>query len=190
MIADATRQWSTRVLRISSLCGIFFGTLWLVNAAHMVSTTGAAAIGAAGAAAFVASVRVTRGTAPRPTGPGAAELEHRITTAGIVQAIAGVVLPVTLLATGHGEHSMAVVVASVGLLFLWLDRDVDVARLRAVGWALVTVPIATTMLLAGSARVATLLAVAGAAMVGNGLLGVRELRGGRAERTTRAMGAS
>ena len=171
----AVTQWRRRVFRISSLCEIFFGSIWASNAIRSYLPFEASLALLAGLVVFAMSIRATRGTAPRPAGSDARALEHRITVASVVQIVAAIVLPVALVATGHGTFVMPVIVASVGVLFVWLDREVHLVRLRVLGTALVLVPVVTTIALSGTVQTTSLLAVAGTLMVATGVAGVRTL---------------
>ena len=169
-------QWRQRVFRVSSLCEIFFGSVWIANAIRpTLPIAGAVVVFLTGLGACAISIRTTRGVGACPNGAAARMLERRITAASIAQLAVAIVLPVGLVAVGLGEWAMPVVVASVGLLFVWLDREVQLARLRRLGTALVALPIAATLALPGSAQAPCLLAVAGAAMVVTGLAGVRSI---------------
>ena len=172
----AVAQWRRQVFRISSLCQIFFGSIWVANAIrHFLPLEGSLVL-LGGLVGFAFATRSTRGTTTRPRGLEADALGRRITIASVVQIVGAIVLPVGLVATGHGALVMPVIVASVGLLFVWLDHAVQLVRLRALGAALVVVPIATTAALSGPAQTTTLLAIAGTLMVATGVAGVRTLR--------------
>ena len=169
----AVAGWKRRVLRISSLCEILFGSIWIANALRPHIPVAAAVVLATGAIMFAISVRATRGSAPRPSGPQARALERRITIATVVQIVATLVFPVVLAPAGLGSFVLPAIVASVGVLFVWLGRELHIPRLRALGIALVVVPIAAMALLPASAQTTALLAAAGTLMLATGARGAR-----------------
>jgi hypothetical protein len=168
----AAAQWRRRVLRISSLCEIGFGSLWPANALRPHFAAAGPIVLLIGAAGLALSIRATRGTAPRPSGAHARALERKITIASVIQVVASVVLPVALVATGHGDLIMPVVIVTVGALFVWLYRLLHVPRLGALGSALIVIPIAALAALSGSAQSTVMLLAAGTLMLVNGTAGV------------------
>ena len=173
--ADATTQWRRRVLRVSSLCQIGFGTFWLQNAIRPRFPLVATLALLTGVAALVIATMKTRGSAPRPSAIGARELETKLTIATVIQIAVSVVIPVALAVLGRGWLVMPVIIVSVGVLFVYLWSLVRVPRLGALGIALVVIPIVALATLAGTAQVTVMLLGAGALMVGNGAAGVRSL---------------
>lgn len=174
-VSAATVQWRRRVLRISSLCEIAFGTLWFANATRAVVPVASALVLLLGAGAFAAAIRATRGTAPRPSAPGARALERRITIATVAQVVVSAVVPLALVATGHGSLVMPVVVVSVGVLFVWLHRLLAAPRLGFLGGALIVVPVVALVTFSGSAAVTVMLFATGTLMLATAAAGVREI---------------
>jgi hypothetical protein len=168
-------QWRRRVLRVSSLCQIGFGTVWLANAVRAHAPNVSPVLLAVGLVGFGAAIAATRGSAPRPSGREARSLERNVTIATVVQLVASFVLPVVLIVSGHSWLVMPVVVVSIGALFVYLYRLLQVPRLGALGAALIVIPIAAIAALSGSAQTAVMLGVAGSLMVANGSAGVRSL---------------
>jgi hypothetical protein len=169
----ATAQWRRRVLRISSLCEIGFGSLWVSNALRAHFPAAGPIVLLIGAAGLAVSIRTTRGTAPRPSGPDARVLERKVTIASVLQIVASVALPVALVAIDRNELIVPVIIVTVGALFVWLNRLLHVPRLGALGGALVVIPIAALAALSGSARSTLMLLAAGTLMVANGSAGIR-----------------
>jgi hypothetical protein len=172
---NATAQWRRRVLRISSLCEIVFGTLWLANGIRPHVSVAGIAVLAAGTVGFVVSLRATRGIAPRPVGAEASVLERKVTIATAVQIGVSIVVPAALIVVGRSESIMPFVIVSVGALFVYLFRLLRVPRLGLLGAALVVVPIAALAGLSGSAQTTVTLVGAGMLMVANAAVGVRAL---------------
>jgi hypothetical protein len=169
----ATAQWRRRVLRISSLCEIGFGSLWLSNALRPHLAVAGPLVLLLGAAGLAVSIRATRGTAPRPSGADARAIERKVTIASVIQVVVSVAIPIALATAGRGELIMPVIILTVGVLFVWLYRLLHVPRLGALGAALVVIPIAALAALPGSAQHTVVLLAAGSLMAANGGAGVR-----------------
>ena len=178
--------WSRRVRRIGGFIQAAFAALWLVRASLaiggpagdvLLAVSGVAVIGV-----FAYAIRVTAGTAPRPTGPEARRIERSVTIATIIELAAAFVLPVIVIAMGHSDWVLPSIVITIGPLLLYLDHLVDIPRYRLVGWALTAGPVILVATMSGSALAVTTGLGAGVLLLGTAAAGFHDLAGLRAAR--------
>jgi len=173
--------WSRRVRRIGGLIQAAFAAFWLARASLAVGgRTGDVLIAASGLAVigvFFYAIRVTAGTAPRPTGPEARRIEWSVTIATILELAAAFVLPVIVIAAGHSDWVLPSIVITIGPLLLWLDHLVHIPRYRVVGWALTAGPVILVATMAGSALAVTTGLAAGVVLLGTAAAGFHDLAG-------------
>jgi hypothetical protein len=136
---NATTAWSRRVRRVGGFIQVAFATFWLVRGSlNIAGAPGMALAGVLGAAAIGVTgygIRVTAGTAPRPTSPEGRRIERAITIATIIQLAASLAVPVLVIAAGYRDWVLPSIAITIGPLLLWLDHRVHIPRYRPVGWA-------------------------------------------------------
>ena len=161
-----TAAWSRRVRRIGGLAGD------VLLAASAVAVIGV----------FSYAIRVTAGTAPRPSGPQARRIERSVTLATIIELVAAFVLPVIVIAMGHSDWVLPSIVITIGPLLLYLDHLVHIPRYRPVGWALTVGPVILVATMSGSALAVTTGIAAGVLLLGTAAAGFHDLAGIRRAR--------
>ena len=168
--AGPDAAWSRRVRRIGGFIQAAFAALWLIRASLaiggpagdvLIAVSGVAVIGV-----FTYAIRVTTGTAPRPSGPQARRIERSVTLATIIELVAAFVLPVIVIAMGHSDWVLPSIVITIGPLLLWLDHLVHIPRYRPVGWALIAGPVILVATMSGSALAVTTGLAAGVILLG------------------------
>jgi hypothetical protein len=176
---SATAAWSRRVRRIGGFIQAAFATFWLIRGGLAVGGSAglvlAAALGVVSAAAVAYGVRVTAGTAPRPTGDEAGRIERAVTYATVIQLAASFAAPALAIAVGHSEWVLPSIAITIGPLLLWLDHRVDIPRDRVVGWILIIGPVLLAVTLSGTALVVTTGIAAGALLLGTAVAGFHDL---------------
>jgi hypothetical protein len=126
---------------------------------------------------FTYAIRVTAGTAPRPAGPEAKQIERSVTLATIIELVAAFVLPVIVIAAGRSDWVLPSIVITIGPLLLWLDHLVHIRRYRVVGWALTAGPVILVATMSGSALAVTTGIAAGVLLLGTAAAGFHDLAG-------------
>ena len=171
--------WSRRVRRIGGLIQAAFAAFWLARASLaiggpaedvLIAVSGVAVIGV-----FAYAIRVTAGTAPRPTGPQARRIERLVTLATIIELVAAFVLPVIVIAADHSDWVLPSIVITIGPLLLYLDHLVHIPRYRIVGWALTAGPVILAAAMSGKSLAVTTGFAAGAALLGTAAAGFHDL---------------
>ena len=157
--AGPAAAWSRRVRRIGGFIQAAFAALWLVRASLaiggpvgdvLLAVSGAAVVGV-----FAYAIRVTAGTAPRPSGPQARRIERSVTLATIIELAAAFVLPVVVIAANRSDWVLPSIVITIGPLLLYLDHLVHIPRYRPVGWALTAGPVILVATMSGSSLAVT-----------------------------------
>ena len=178
--------WSRRVRRIGGFIQAAFAAFWLVRASLaiggplgdvLLAVSAVAVIGV-----FAYALRVTAGTAPRPTGPQARRIERLVTLATVIELIAAFVLPVVVIAAGRSDWVLPSIVITIGPLLLYLDHLVHIPRYRVVGWALTAGPVILVATMSGSALAITTGIAAGIILLGTATAGFHDLAGLRPAR--------
>ena len=179
-----TAAWSRRVRRIGGFIQAAFAALWLARASLAIGgRPGDILIAASGVAVIGVvcyAIRVTAGTAPRPSGPQARRIERSVTLATVIELVAAFVLPVIVIAAGHSDWVLPSVVITIGPLLLYLDHLVHIPRYRVVGWALTAGPIILVATMSGSALAVTTGIAAGVVLLGTAAAGFHDLAAIRA----------
>jgi hypothetical protein len=175
--------WSRRVRRIGGFIQTAFAAFWLARASLTIGGHAGDALIAASAVAVIGvlayAIRVTAGTAPRPTGPEARRIGRSVTAATVIQLSASFVLPVAVTAAGHPGWVLPSIVISIGPLLLWLDHVAGIPRLRPVGWALIAGPVILVATMSGPALAVTTGLGAGILLLGTAAAGFHDLAGVR-----------
>jgi len=173
--------WSRRVWRIGGVIQAAFAAFWLARASLAIGgRTGDVLLAASGVAVigvFTYAIRVTAGTAPRPAGPEAKQIERSVTLATIIELVAAFVLPVIVIAIGRSDWVLPSIVITIGPLLLWLDHLVHIRRYRVVGWALTAGPVILVATMSGSALAVTTGIAAGVLLLGTAAAGFHDLAG-------------
>ena len=179
--AGPAAAWSRRVRRIGGFIQAAFAAFWLVRASLaiggslgdvLIAVSAVAVIGV-----FAYALRVTAGTAPRPTGPQARRIERLVTLATVIELIAAFVLPVVVIAAGRSDWVLPSIVITIGPLLLYLDHLVHIPRYRVVGWALTAGPVILVATMSGSALAITTGIAAGIILLGTATAGFHDLAG-------------
>lgn len=168
--ARARDQWRARVLLVGGGFQVVFGAWWLVRALVPLSSTLVA--GLLGVVVVLGGITITSSllsSAPRPRGPEARRIERRLSIATLLQ-VAGSFLGPWLLRELHWQRlSLAFVMASIGLLLVWIHREVDSPYQGTAGRALIALSLFTLVLtgtgqtvFAGLSSAVVLLVCAGA----------------------------
>jgi len=176
---NPTVAWSRRLLRIGGFIQLAFAAFWLVRGSLNISGGAGVALAVMFGAATIAvagyGVRVTAGTAPRPTSPDAKRIERSVTIATIIELIASFVLPVIAISTGHSDWVLPSIAITIGPMMLWFDHLVHIPRYRAVGWALTVGPVLLVATMSGSALAATTGITAGLLLLTTAAAGFHDL---------------
>jgi len=178
---SATAAWSRRLMRIGGFIQLAFAAFWLVrgslNISGDVGVALAVVFGAAVIAVAAYGIRVTAGTAPRPTSPEARRIERSVTIATIAELVASFVLPVIVIVAGHSDWVLPSIAITIGPMMLWFDHLVHIPRYRAVGWALTIGPVLLVATMSGSALAATTGISAGLLLGATAAAGFHDLAG-------------
>ena len=173
--------WSRRVRRIGGFIQAAFAAFWLARASLAIGgRTGDILLAASGIAVigvFTYAIRVTAGTAPRPAGPEAKQIERSVTIATVIELVAAFVLPVIVIAAGHSDWVLPSIVITIGPLLLYLDHLVHIPRYRLVGWALTAGPVILVATMSGSSLAVTTGLAAGVVLLGTASAGFHDLAG-------------
>jgi hypothetical protein len=173
--------WSRRVRRIGGFIQAAFAAFWLARASLAIGgRTGDILLAASGIAVigvFTYAIRVTAGTAPRPAGPEAKQIERSVTIATVIELVAAFVLPVIVIAAGHSDWVLPSIVITIGPLLLYLDHLVHIPRYRLVGWALTAGPVILIATMSGSSLAVTTGLAAGVVLLGTASAGFHDLAG-------------
>jgi hypothetical protein len=189
-----TVAWSRRVRRIGGFIQAAFAAFWLIRASLaiggraedvLIAVSGVAVIGV-----FTYAIRVTAGTAPRPTGPEARRIERLVTLATIIELVAAFVLPVIVIAAGHSDWVLPSIVITIGPLLLYLDHLVHIPRYRLVGWALTAGPVILVATMSGKSLAVTTGFAAGVVLLGTATAGFHDLAGLRSALSSSPAGLS
>jgi hypothetical protein len=187
--ADLTpaAAWSRRVRRIGGFIQAAFAAFWLARASLaiggrtadiLLAVSGVAVIGV-----IAYAIKVTAGTAPRPSGPQARRIEWSVTVATVTELAAAFILPMIVIAAGHSDWVLPSIVITIGPLLLWLDHLVHIPRYRVVGWALTAGPVILVATMSGSTLAVTAGIAAGVILLGTAAAGFHDLAAIRADRT-------
>ena len=188
---EATRltpaaAWSRRVRRIGGFIQAAFAAFWLARASLAIGGRTGDVLLAVSAVAVIGvfsyAIKVTAGTAPRPTGPEARRIERSVTAATVIELVAAFVLPVVVIAAGHSDWVLPSIVITIGPLLLWLDHLVHIPRYRVAGWALTVGPVILIAVMSGSALAVTTGLAAGVMLLGTAAAGFHDLAGLRPAR--------
>jgi len=131
-------------------------------------------------AVLVYAIRVTAGTAPRPTSPEGKRIERDITIATVAELVAAFALPMLVVAAGHSDWVLPSIAITIGPLLLYLDHRVHIPRYRPVGWLLTVGPVILVATLSGTPLIATTGIASGVLLLGTALAGFRDLAETRA----------
>jgi len=174
-----TVAWSRRVRKVGGFIQLAFAAFWLVRGGLSVKGAVGVALAVAGVAISVLvlgyAIRVTAGVGGRPVSPEAKRIERSVSVATVIELLASFGFPVIVIAAGHSDWVLPSIAITIGPLLLWLDHEVDIPRLRPVGWALTVVPFILVALLSGSALAATTGLGAGVLLLGTATLGFHDL---------------
>ena len=177
--AGPAAAWSRRVRRIGGFIQAAFAAFWLARASVAIGGhTGDVLIAVSAIAVigvFSYAIKVTAGTAPRPTDPQARRIERLVTIATIIELVAAFVLPVIVIATGNSDWILPAVVITIGPLLLYLDHLVHIPRYRLVGWVLTIGPVILVATMSGSALAVTTGFAAGAVLLATAAAGFHDL---------------
>jgi hypothetical protein len=178
--------WSRRVRRIGGFIQGAFAAFWLVRASLAIGGRAEDALLAASCVAVIGvfsyAIRVTAGTAPRPTGPQARRIERSVTVATVIELVAAFILPLIVIAVGHSDWVLPSIVITIGPLLLWLDHLVHIPRYRVIGWALTVGPVVLVVTMSGSSLAVTTGIAAGVILLGTAAAGFHDLAAIRAAR--------
>ena len=178
--------WSQRVRRVGGFIQLAFAAFWLVRGAFNLKgqARGPLAIAFCVVTLVVVAygIRVTARTGPRLTSPGAKRIERSVTIATVIELMAAFILPVVVMAAGHGDWVLPSIAITIGPLLLWLDRLVHIPRYRAVGWLLTIGPVVLVATMSGSSLAATTGIAAGALLLATAAAGFHDLAGLRPPR--------
>jgi hypothetical protein len=178
-----TEEWSRRVRRVGGLIQVAFAALWLVRgslvmgggvSAALIVVSGVAVIGVSSYA-----IRVTVGTAPRPTSSEGKRIERDITVATVIELMAAFALPVLVSAAGHSDWILPSIAITIGPLLLYIDRRVHIPRYRPVGWLLTLGPLVLGATLSDTPLIVTTGIASGVLLLGTAAAGFRDLAGVR-----------
>jgi hypothetical protein len=178
--------WSRRVRRIGGFIQAAFAAFWLVRASLAIGGRAGdvllAASGVAVIGVFSYAIRVTAGTAPRPSGPHARRIERSVTVATVIELAAAFILPVIVIAAGHSDWVLPSIVITIGPLLLWLDHLVHIPRYRVAGWTLTAGPVILVATMSGSSLAVTTGLAAGVVLLATAAAGSHDLAAVRAAR--------
>ena len=186
--------WSRRVRRIGGLIQAAFAAFWLARASLaiggragdiLIAASGIAVIGV-----FAYAIKVTAGTAPRPSGPQARRIERSVTVATVIELAAAFVLPVVVIAAGHSDWVLPSIVITIGPLLLYLDHLVHIPRYRPIGWALTSGPVILVATMSGKSLAVTTGLAAGVVLLGTAVAGFHDLARLRPARASSPAGLS
>jgi len=176
-----TEQWSRRVRRVGGLIQVAFAALWLVRGSVVIGGGASAVLivvsGVAVLGALSYAIKVTAGTAPRPTSREGRKIERGITIATVIELVAAFALPVIVAAAGHSDWVLPSIAITIGPLLLYLDHRVHIPRYRPVGWLLTVGPVILVAVMSGTPLIATTGIASGVLLLGTAAAGFRELAG-------------
>jgi hypothetical protein len=164
--ASARSQWRARVLFVGGGFQGVVGAWWLVRGLAPLTTWLVAGI--FGAVVVLAGVTVTSSllsSAPRPQGSEARRIERRLTVATLVQLSWTVLAPWGLAQLQWQRLSLPFIMASIGILLVWIHREVDVPFQGTAGRLLIGLSI-VTLALSGTAQTAFAGLAAAAVLLG------------------------
>jgi hypothetical protein len=121
------------------------------------------------------AVVALRRSAPRPQGPAARTIERRLTVATVGQVLASFILPVVIGAAAGPRLVVPSIVLTIGLLLVWIHREVDTPYQGAAGWVLISLAAASALIDGDVPTAVAGLAVA-AILLGCAAAGFRWLR--------------
>lgn len=175
--------WSRRVRHIGGLIQAAFAAFWLVRGSLVtggrVKDVLIAVFGVIVIGVFSYAIRVTAGTAPRPTSPEAKRIERSVTISTILELIAAFILPVIVIAIHRSDWVLPSIAITIGPLLLWLDHVVDIPRYRFVGGILTVGPVILVAAMTGRSLVITTGIAAGVLLLVTAFLGFHDLAGVR-----------
>jgi hypothetical protein len=178
-----TEAWSRRVRRVGGLIQLAFAALWLVRGSLVIGGGVSDVLILVSAAAVIGvlfyAIRVTAGTAPRPTSSEGKRIERDITVATVIELVAAFALPVLVTAAGHSDWVLPSIAITIGPLLLYLDHRVHVPRYRPVGWLLTIGPVILVATLSGTPLVATTGIASGVLLLCTAAAGFHDLAGVR-----------
>ena len=180
----ATEAWSKRVRRVGGLIQVAFAALWLVRGSAVIGGAATSVLIALSAVAVIAvlvyAIRVTAGTAPRPTSPEGKRIERDITIATVIELAAAFALPLLVVSAGHSDWVLPSIAITIGPLLLYLDHRVHIPRYRPVGWLLTVGPVILVATLSGTPLIAATGIASGVLLLGTALAGFHDLAETRA----------
>jgi hypothetical protein len=186
--------WSRRVRRIGGFIQAAFAAFWLARASLaiggragniLIAASGVAVIGV-----FAYAIKVTAGTAPRPSGPQARRIERAVTVATVIELAAAFILPVIVVAAGQSDWVLPSIVITIGPLLLYLDHLVHISRYRPIGWALTAGPVILVATMSGKSLAVTTGLAAGVVLLGTAIAGFHDLARLRPARASNPAGLS
>jgi hypothetical protein len=182
------------VRRIGGFIQAAFAAFWLARASLaiggragdiLIAASGVAVIGV-----FAYAIKVTAGTAPRPSGPQARRIERSVTVATVIELAAAFILPVIVIAAGHSDWVLPSIVITIGPLLLYLDHLVHIPRYRPIGWALTAGPVILVATMSGKSLAVTTGLAAGVVLLGTAVAGFHDLARLRPARASSPAGLS
>ncbi len=171
--AAARAGWCRRALLVGGGFQAVFGAFWMARGlTPLVPVAVALAVGSAALATGLAATLLLRHGAPRPRGSVAKAIERRVTGATIAQLIASFVLPVVIGAALGPRLVLPSIVLTIGILLVWLHREIGTPYQGVAGWALIGLAVlcapfagSTQTVIAGLCSAVVLLACAGVGFV-------------------------
>lgn len=169
----ARAGWCRRALLVGGAFQAVFGALWMARGlTPLVPMAVALVVGGAAVATGLTATLLLRRGAPRPRGSVAKAIERRLTGATIVQLVASFVLPVVIGAALGPRLVLPSIVLTIGILLVWLHREIRTPYQGVAGWALIGLAVvcsafvgSTQAVIAGLCSAAVLLGCAGVGFV-------------------------
>jgi hypothetical protein len=141
--AHADAQWRTRVLLVGGGFQVIFGAWWIVRAlAPLTSTLLGVVVAVLILAGGVVVTTNVFASAPRPRGREARRIERRLSVATVLQLVVSFAVPVGFSALHVQRLTLPLVMASIGLLLIWIHREVDSPFQGTAGRSLVVLSLA------------------------------------------------
>ena len=170
--AGARAAWRSRAVLVGGGFQVAFGALWIARGlAPFAPVTVAAGVGGVALIAGLTAAVLLRRRAPRPRGPAARTIERRLTGATILQLVASFALPIAISALAGPRLVLPSIVITIGILLVWVHREVDTPYQGTAGWLLIglavlSVPISgsTQTIVVGLSAATVLLGCAGAGL--------------------------
>lgn len=189
-IGEIRSAWQRRVVLVGGAFEGAFGALWLARGLAPVLPLGVrVGTGALVLALALAVAMLLRHHAPQPRGAAARRTLHRLTVATVLQLVASCLLPIVVATTLGPRLVLPSIVVTIGILLLWLHREVETPYQGAAGWALIGVAVVSAFLVGNAETVFVGLGSA-AVLLGSSGAGFRWLHVARAGRDGPTAGLS